>query len=75
MKGVSEHANLIGPLRREAGERTGPIAKQWGGEVVLQAGEIDGMRAPQPTSPSPRYARVPSLSPHSLGGEGVRMRM
>jgi hypothetical protein len=25
---------LMRPLRREAGERVGPIAKQWEGEVV-----------------------------------------
>ena len=29
-----------GPLRREAGERKGPIAKQWVGEVVA---DKDGM--------------------------------
>jgi hypothetical protein len=29
-------AFVLGPLRREAGEREGPIAKQWEGEVVFQ---------------------------------------
>ena len=28
-----------GPLRREAGERKGPIAKQWGGQVVSNEGK------------------------------------
>ena len=27
---------ILGPLRRAAGEREGPIAKQWEGEVVFQ---------------------------------------
>ncbi len=59
------------PLRREAGEREGPIAKQWEGELVFLAGEIFPGVGAAPTSPSPRYARVPSLSPHFVGGEGV----
>jgi hypothetical protein len=59
------------PLRRVAGEREGPIAKQWEGELVFPAGEIFPGVGAAPTSPSPRSARVPSLSPHFVGGEGV----
>jgi hypothetical protein len=59
------------PLRREAGEREGPIAKQWEGEVVLLACEIFPGVGTAPTSPSPRSARIPALSPHVVGGEGV----
>jgi hypothetical protein len=61
------------PLRRAAGERKGPIAKQWEGEVVFIAGEIFPGIGTAPTSPSPRCARVPSLSPHFVGGEGIRL--
>ena len=32
------HMPLRLPLRRAAGERVGPIAKQWEGEVVLPYG-------------------------------------
>ena len=61
-----------GPLRREAGERKGPIAKQWVGEVVADKHGIFLVWAPWPTSPSPHFARVPSLSPRDdAGGEGV----
>jgi hypothetical protein len=60
------------PLRREAGEREGPIAQQWEGEVVESLDAIFPLQAPWPTSPSPRFARVPSLSPHEdVGGEGL----
>src|SRR5580704_736360 len=43
-----EHAALAdqrlkGPLRREAGERKGPVAKQRGGEVVLRAKTTCGL--------------------------------
>ncbi len=59
------------PLRRAAGERVGPIAKQWEGEVVLLTDQVFRWQTPRPTSPSPRYARVPSLSPRDdAGGEG-----
>jgi hypothetical protein len=58
------------PLRREAGERKGPIAKQWVGEVVCAPKTVGGYEVETPTSPSPRDARVPSLSPHFVGGEG-----
>jgi len=64
-------SSLKVPLRREAGERAGPIAKQWEGEVALLPDEFFPGGGAAPTSPSPRYARVPSLSPHFVGGEGV----
>ena len=62
---------LMRPLRRAAGERKGPVAKQRVGEVVLFTGENFPGEGDAPTSPSPRYARVPSLSPHFVGGEGI----
>jgi len=66
------HDNFLSVLSAaSAGERKGPIAKQWVGEVVSSKNVISRLRAPRPTSPSPRYARVPSLSPRSAGGEGV----
>ena len=69
---VISSPRLKPPLRRAAGERKGPIAKQWEGEVVVLMSETLGMWAPRPTSPSPRYARVPSLSPRDdAGGEGL----
>jgi hypothetical protein len=36
------------PLRREAGERKGPIAKQWEGEVVFAKDAMSPFQAPQP---------------------------
>ena len=57
------------PLRREAGERVGPSiyksgAKQWEGEVVVVSKKLQVVKEENPdTSPSPRVARVPSLSP------------
>ena len=36
---------------------------------MLHKNRARRLRIPQPTSPSPRYARVPSLSPHFVGGE------
>jgi cytochrome c-type biogenesis protein CcmH len=60
------------PLRRVAGERVAPIAKQWEGEVVPDATTDRRLARRRPTSPSPRYARVPSLSPRCAGGEGFR---
>ena len=41
-----------GPLRRAAGERKGPIAKQWVGEVVADKHGIFLVGEPLPTSPS-----------------------
>jgi hypothetical protein len=35
---LDSHISLRVPLRRAAGERVGPIAKQWEGEVVLRRG-------------------------------------
>ena len=55
----------------QAGERKGPVAKQRVGEVVFLTGKNFPGASAAPTSPSPRYARVPSLSPHSVGGEGI----
>ena len=63
--------SLMRPLRRAAGERKGPVAKQRVGEVVLFTGENFPGAGEAPTSPSPRYARVPSHSPHFVGGEGI----
>ncbi len=61
----------LGPLRRAAGERKGPITKRWEGEVVFDTTAISGSKSKKPTSPSPRFARVPSLSPRDdAGGEG-----
>ena len=34
----------MSPLRHEVGERKGPIAKQWEGEVVSVAGQLVGLR-------------------------------
>ena len=53
----------LGPLRREAGERKGPIAKQWGGEVVSDkhggfCGASVGARLTLP-----RFARAPPSPP------------
>jgi cytochrome c-type biogenesis protein CcmH len=62
------------PLRRAAGERVGPIAQQWEGEVVSDTTTNRRWAKRRPTSPSPRFARVPSLSPRGAGGEGFRWR-
>jgi hypothetical protein len=70
---TSSSSALRAPLRHEVGEREGPIAKQWEGEVVLLSGEIFPGGGGTPTSPSPRCARVPTLSPHFVGGEGIRL--
>ncbi len=53
------------PLRRVAGERVGPIAKQWEGEVVLQKNQMLRLQTPQPTSPSPRKRGSPPSPPTS----------
>ncbi len=63
-------SRVLGPLRRAAGERKGPIAKQWGGEVVVDKHGIFRVRAPQPTSPS-RASRGPlPLPPRKRGRRG-----
>ena len=69
----STSALLKLPLRRAAGERVGPIAKQWEGEVVSDTTTDRRLAKRRPTSPSPRDARVPSLSPRCAGGEGFRV--
>src|SRR6267154_1698474 len=51
------------PLRREAGERVGPIAKQWEGEVVLHTNKMLRLQTPLPTSPSPRKRGSPPSPP------------
>jgi hypothetical protein len=61
-----------GPLRRAAGERKGPIAKQWGGEVVVDKNEMLLVRTSQPTSPS-RAARGPLPLPPLEWAERVSM--
>ncbi len=50
------------PLRREAGERVGPIAKQWEGEVVPRQQRYLGNRQ-QTHLTSPRWRAGPFLSP------------
>ena len=55
-----------------AGERKGPIAQRWEGEVVPEPETMCVLNRRMPTSPSPRYARVPSVSPREdAGGEGL----
>ena len=55
---------LMLPLRRvRAGERVGPIAKRWEGEVVLRPDEICRLQASRPTSPSPRIRAGPPSTP------------
>jgi hypothetical protein len=69
---MKKQSAVMRPLRRAAGERKGPVAKQRVGEVVALAGEISPDAGAAPTSPSPRCARVPSLSPRDdAGGEGL----
>ena len=51
------------PLRRVAGERVGPIAKQWEGEVVLHEAKCQRLQTPLPTSPSPRRRGSPPSPP------------
>jgi hypothetical protein len=61
------------PLRRVAGERAGPIAKQWEGEVVLRRGGMLPLADAAAHLTLPTQARVPSLSPRDdAGGEGVQ---
>ena len=60
------------PLRRAAGERVGPIAKQWEGEVVLLKGGMLPLADAAAHLTLPAQARVPSLSPRDdAGGEGL----
>jgi hypothetical protein len=68
---MKKQSAVMRPLRRAAGERKGAVAKQRVGEVVFLTGKNFPGASTAPTSPSPRYARVPSLSPHSVGGEGL----
>ena len=51
------------PLRRAAGERVGPIAKQWEGEVVLPRDGMFPLVDAAAHLTLPAQARVPSLSP------------
>jgi hypothetical protein len=67
---MKKQSAVMCPLRRAAGERKGPVAKQRVGEVVLLSAEIFAGAGAAPTSPSPREPRVPSLSPRFAGGEG-----
>ena len=61
------------PLRRAAGERAGPIAEQWEGEVVLRRGATLLLADAAVHLTLPAQARVPSLSPRDdAGGEGVQ---
>ena len=69
---MKQQPAVMRPLRRATGERKGPVAKQRVGEVLFLTGKNFPGASVAPTSPSPRYARVPSLSPHFVGGEGVR---
>ncbi len=52
-----------------AGERAGPIAKQWEGEVVPQQRKWVGRRNEDPPHLPRAVARVPFLSPRFAGGE------
>lgn len=63
------HFAVLSPLRRAAGERKGPVAQQWEGEVVLRTNAI-GVEIPKTHLTLPA-TRVPSLSPRFAGGEGV----
>jgi hypothetical protein len=61
------------PLRRAAGERAGPIAEQWEGEVVLRRGGMLPLADAAAHLTLPAQARVPSLSPRDdAGGDGVQ---
>src|SRR6195256_6291679 len=69
-------ARLRVPLRRAAGERVGPIAKQWEGEVVLRKGGMFPLANAAAHLTLPAQARVPSLSSRDdAGGEGFRGRL
>jgi hypothetical protein len=60
------------PLRRAAGEREGPIAKQWEGEVVFRPDAILRCEAETHlTLPTLRVGPLPL--PHFVGGEGFRL--
>jgi hypothetical protein len=57
------------PLRRAAGERAGPIAKQWEGEVVPRQQRCSGTGKKTHLT-SPRWRAGPFLSPaYDAGGE------
>ena len=70
---LTAHLTVIALLRCAVGERKGPIAQRWEGEVVSDTNEMCGLRVREPTSPPPRFARVPFLSPRCAGGEDVRV--
>jgi hypothetical protein len=63
----------LSPLRRSAGERKGPIAQQWEGEVAPDTKAMPVERSK--THLSLPASRVPSLSPRYAGGEGVLDKM
>ena len=61
MGSLFAHVALQGPLRRAAGERKGPIAKQWVGEVVDDKEGIFRLQRrspPHPPAPLCRYASI-----------------
>jgi hypothetical protein len=62
------------PLRHEVGERAGPIAKQWEGEVVGVPETPCALNRKNPdTSPSPRKrGSPPSPRAYDARGEGFR---
>ena len=62
------------PLRHEVGERAGPIAKQWEGEVVGVSALPWVTKEKNPdTSPSPRKrGSPPSPRAYDARGEGLR---
>ena len=72
MQSNTEALMLIAPLSRAAGEWKGPLAKRWEGEVVFDVNAMCVLRVQAPTSPPPRSARVPFLSPRFASGEDVR---
>jgi hypothetical protein len=62
----------LGPLRRAAGERKGPIAQRWVGEVVSITTAMCEWRGTMTHLTSPALtARVPFLSPRYAGGEDL----
>ena len=66
------HILLRVPLRRAAGERVGPIAKQWEGEVVLRKGGMLPLAdaVAHLTLPALRAGPLP-LPLDDAGGEGL----
>src|SRR5580704_12720759 len=71
-RGIVLRSSLSVPLRRAAGERVGPIAKQWEGEVVFRRSEMLPLADTAAHLTLPAQARVPSLSSRDdAGGEGL----